>query len=856
MATNSYRSWLIAVAVALIAGCAPAQEIQVYEVRDFSGGWVNSVPNAAMRDNEALSMINFDVFPDGLHRRKGMSLHFVDGLTGHGVEALESHYSPTNKWMLTLRNDPDRIESDTGAVNTFFWSVCNPQTEECTTLTYAPVRSQRRYYGNSFKTEGVTINDKRVIATTGSEMIIFNGSKTFPARPRAAAQADVIALDGGGALSGTYTYTYAFEDTTVHDTSNLSPPSWPVTIKRGKALLQGLATPTMADQQNKIIFRRTCDTCTYYAVTSIHPDSTWFLDTFSVTTSNKPRKAFGTKLPGREHGVPPPGAITITAAAGAGGGSTIGYDGEINPARVGVNAYCPCQERIGYSVVFLDEEGRHSYFSSPFFKKVDSVYRPFPGIVTVDCSFPLDTSHESFSNDNFHHLLTDIPVSDNPAVTKKLLLRSYVFSDYYSSGDPCLTFGTGNSFGNATYTYEYLSSPGIFGPAIDPIDWYILDTLDNDSTTYTDNNAYPTGADSLTSIFCPTENGGEIGGYYAELSCNDDSLISFTPSTIATLGSRVFAAGDPAHKNYIYYAEFGLPTAWAPDKYISVPSQEGDWFTALLAVGNDRLLAFRQNSVYEVAGLSFFQFTVQEVMSGIGLGAPQSLAKRNNTVIFAHSSGVYELGSNVPLTQTIANSYDSMASSLEQIWGGFVDDEYWLSGRIGGSGPNNVTFVFSPQPSPHWKRYDFGVQDALQFDYDTLTNEFRTDRYILLRGDDSLYRWNYTADDTTDNTHRINAVWESKYFLEGPGRKKLFWVEIDGTGDIDSLTISVLTNLGEGQTIVRQVAPDFTDEKIDRFRIDAIADNFSIKLADNGKGNYIIHRLILGWKPWDQGRPE
>ena len=104
----------------------------------------------------------------------------------------------------------------------------------------------------------------------------------------------------------------------------------------------------------------------------------------------------------------------------------------------------------------------------------------------------------------------------------------------------------------------------------------------------------------------------------------DDSLIAFQPADAVWHGFRVWAIGDPLEKGNLYYSDYGRPTCWPYDKFTNVPTRQGDWFTRLVSQPG-RLLAFRQNSIVEVTGLSFYQFVIQEISPNVGLSAPRSV---------------------------------------------------------------------------------------------------------------------------------------------------------------------------------------------------------------------------------------
>jgi len=416
-----------------------------------------------------------------------------------------------------------------------------------------------------------------------------------------------------------------------------------------------------------------------------------------------------------------------------------------------------------------------------------------------------------------------------------------------ASGLPSFVYGEElkqNVFQTGDYLYNFV----------------ILDTLDDTVTTYIDSIPY----DSLLIIpWCKDSSNAQ----QPEKFCYDDSAITFQPFDIAYHGDRLFAIGDLEDKNVFWYSDFGRPTTMPPDHFIAVESQLGDWFVRLLSVG-DNLLLFRQNSIYGLSGLSFFQFNLEKLVSGVGLSAPRTLTVNKNLINFLHESGAYEMSmagglSNPTISWVIKNSLDSIGTNLRRSVAKPVGDDWWLSVPIDStavdSTSNNQTYIYSRTPTPHWKSYSFGIKDIVLFDKDTLALDYATDKFIFVSGTDSLFQWGDKAIDL-DNGQRIISKYQSKYFFhEGEGpirREKIFYVDFFGkhiVGGLDDTLMVTFYEESKGAVDSVKFVPKFRDRKVDRVTFNRISDNCSIGWRAYGLSEYEITGFTIGFLAWDDG---
>lgn len=356
----------------------------------------------------------------------------------------------------------------------------------------------------------------------------------------------------------------------------------------------------------------------------------------------------------------------------------------------------------------------------------------------------------------------------------------------------------------------------------------------------------------------------------------EDSVLSFQPMSAVIHGSRVYAIGDPANPNRLYFSTYDKPTNWPCSSYLNVPISDPDWFVDLLSLG-DRLILFRQNSVLHLQGHNFYQYSIDELIANVGLTAPRSVVRIGNTVYFYHSTGVYVLSayggvSDQPISFPIQKSLDSFMVNQQRAVGAGIAGDYWLS--IDYFSNNQSTYIFSQMPAPHWKSYDFGIHAVVQFDPDTIAGNFNPNHWLIalvanLSGSDQSVFYNWRRDqlggsfeniDTIDvgyesdtTYYPIIARYQSKQFFEGRERERVYWIDIVGEGTADTITFTFLDEGIPFDTVA--FLPDFTDDKRDRIIVDRIVHDFGVAWADNGHGQYTIKSYTIGYVNWDKGRP-
>lgn len=90
----------------------------------------------------------------------------------------------------------------------------------------------------------------------------------------------------------------------------------------------------------------------------------------------------------------------------------------------------------------------------------------------------------------------------------------------------------------------------------------------------------------------------------------------------------------------VRFSELTNPTAWAYNNYIDVVPDDNDEITGLAPVFN-RLVVFKRNSIYQIAGDVTDNFQVVPLSVGVGgCSSPRTIARWDGGVIFAGVDGI------------------------------------------------------------------------------------------------------------------------------------------------------------------------------------------------------------------------
>jgi hypothetical protein len=789
----------------LIFCASVSAEVKYIEVMDFSGGQVNSVINAKMQNNMGLIVKDYDIDELGhLHRRKGMTAVFSDAQSGYPIANIYAYQAPGKLKQIYLSRIVDNyFTNDTIINNVMLLTKCDLALNACTTYKYSPLYYPFRNKNIPFNSSYTTMTNQLIMASSYNPTLFSDGDIIWPQQPLAPGQPVAVALNGGGNLSATVRYKYCYLDKDTPDTSNLSTSSEPIEVIDGKVMVTNFDSSWHTDVDSILIYRELNSSQKWIYLTK-YPnsgaDTIHFLDTFPESYSgDTAAHIWGTNPapnPGDStywfpHGngiyLIPPPGACSLAYVDFGSGVLDGID------KIGALSECAI---VGYSIVYVDTANKHSRPSALSYRPVDL----YP-LAVLDSTFRIYITH--------------IPVPNNETIKSKILLR-WIFA-----------------YPNSTSELQEK--------------YYILDTLNPTDTLFPD--VYTsTFMHTAARLYCESEY-----PQVPESTCIlRDSALPFNPIDIVTFGSKLFAIGHPTYKNRLYFSDFYKPQKWPYDKFMEIPSIRGDWFVRLATIGQ-HIILFRQNSIVSFTGLSFYQYDIQTISNDIGITAYNSLIYGNQGIYFLHNTGFYRMngdgGIQYPsLSLPIQNSLDSI-SNYNLVWADIIGDDIWLSVPID-TNVNNRTFIYN-LTSGNWKSYDFGIKDGIMIDYDTTKYIYPTSKWIFIKNNDSLFRWNYFDNDTLDGSELIQAEYQSKYFLDDPDREKILYIDLIGSGICDSLRFVFYDNYGDSIG-TKLLMPDFTTKQRQRVKVDHIVENFSFKIHDYGTGDYKILGYKIAYIPWGE----
>ncbi len=810
----------------IIGGITDASRVQELSVFDFSGGLVNSIENNKMGNNMALVFDDWDVFElGGMKRRGGMSSVYIDSLMGAShTQAVIPYYGISEKELLLIRLMAGSFVDTTVDSSMGYITLCDTTTSTCTTIVasdFYMIYRNKSFFWNMMTS---SVNNNLLIASSKSEMVVYDGNKIFPARPLEIGQPKVLSMDGGGNLTGRFLFKYSYKDTTADKTSLLSPPSWQVEVENGRIFISNLFPPTDTTVQDVyLIYRSEWEDATgdfgNYALIKTLPcfqgDSIYTVDNNASPSDTIDTCSWALDCecgflsdgdwPDGNFLAPDvyaPAACSLGISAFVSGANGIFYNSPIDTIPF---------PTISYVVIYEDSAGIMSYPSA------------------VSCAQYNDTIRGPA--DSLFVTVSNIPIpSDTTYIVKKHLWRRI-----NSQHDSLSVWPEDSVFGS----WYYLTEVPINSPE------YI------DAKGAFDENTFGGPINIRNNEMCNAANDSNLQN--PEDLCYGDSVISFQPTDISYHGNRMFAIGNPLKRDRLYYSDFGRPTTFPFDKFIDINTQAGDWLVRILST-EGRLLLLKQNTILELFGLSFYQFTIRELTKNIGLSFRRALVLHNTGIYFGHTTGLFVIPNyDIPISFLIQNSIDSINDTLGSPYLSSLSSELWYSVPVNDT-VNNKVYIYSNFPIPHWKCYVMNINGIVNYDIESQYDKFITNRYLILRND-SLWKWNYSIDDTLDGTELIQAVYQSKYFFDDPAREKIIYVDITGTGICDSLGFTFYADYGQDTLSTRVQTMDFTSGERQRVKVDHIANNFSLKIQDYGTGDYVIKGYTIGYiDDWDQGK--
>ena len=879
-------------------------QVQIKSINDFSGGLVTGLSNSLMKDNMALVLDNWDIVADAnnplgaLKRRKGKTFFAPDSTNGtRSIVALFPWYGGLDKKLFVLREKfkYDGNDTDSSYVITVCENGLNATGPICTTRVMDMVApGDRRNSIYNYNTKSAHTTQNFALATMQSELLLYHADSNVILfnRPLGPGQPRAVPYNGSPASTSVtgknIIYKYVYDSSGTH--SNLSIGSFPITVKDDHVIISAMSGTADNTERSEMVLYRSVNGSPFYAIDSFaNPglQGVTYFDTNDVSTIAAAGDSTTYRWGDNERNI----AALVTPP----GGLELDYDTltgtlfQLWFPRAQDTTTSPNDKDsvyLGYSFQFVDLNGKKS----------------LPSPVTWVFATYIDSTNHTFfaaADNRASTTITSIPVG-NPKHLRKDILRvqSYPFSEetkvLYSHNAQMLNrvYKIAELSPELTTFRDTISSNTIrlamLGFSTTKADAKRKDVVEMiyqygpDSTVESAWEFFSDAQEEFSAMEWTSINDTVLERFWTFGEFTDsafwvlDSLIPFQPSDIAWHGSRLYAVGDWNNLSRIYYTDFGEPQVWPSDKFIELGSAKGDWFNSLLSISNDRLIMGRQNSVQVLSGLSFFQYRVDNLFSGVGTSAPRSLLSLRGQSMFTHRTGVWATGGAEPISSVLAGTIDSAGSALTYSVSREVNGELWVTMDVTNSGANHKTYIYSPSPVPHWRSYDFPFDDIVEFEYDgegsASVMDYSSGQYVMA-SNDTLWRWSYrpplSGEDSLDllglfesieisTADTIEAIYQSKYFFDNDVREKILWVDIDGAGMADSLTLMFYKNTGSGgpgtlfKTIFKPV--DFTDTKRDRFIVNEICENFSVKIVNNTRNAAVIQGYDIGFIPWDGGK--
>ena len=790
------RRLLLLISSILIASVCLADNVSEYPVPDFAGGFVNSIHNIKMNDNSALVLDNFKVTELGyLEKVGGYSLFYADA--GETIRETYGYYGLNNMRLFVIKTEDTTFPHD--SANKYIGRLFDVTDSSAPARVsdegfYIPYRSGCQAWNSSAN----YWNNKLYITSSNAEMVVYNGRIVYPARPYGYAQPRVTGVDSAGTLNGRQQYKYAFHDNDS-GTSMLSTASYEVDVINGAVYVDNFILPwdttgSVDYKQESLYVYRSSNDSDYYYIAQIDID---VVDT-------------GLWDNGLANG-----------AAVTNGWNPVAGDTVTNTS-------------LPPGAIIMRMSNDSSFTLQDFFDGIDSLYkvRLISTIAKIDSNGILSAftpaSITLNGDDSIFDTIQQVQISfldstmnDSIFFKENIILIRIVADKCWDAGDDCDNVNAG-----------WLIYESVYDPVLVQI-----------TTTIQDLEVY--SEDSTTNFT-----------YNPDLISVLDSQILFQPRDGSVHGTRMYVIGHPQDRNTVYYSDFGRGANFPRGKNLNIQSYYGDWLQRVLS-HKGILYLFRQNSIFALQGLSFYQYQLTQIRADVGLTYPRGLTYFHDEVFYAEKFGLYSLADPInPVTIPIQKTIDSISDTAQNVYLVNLNNELFYGVDLDAGYDNNKTYVYSPSPSPHWRSQSFGLNDATIWDTEGTSHSYNFNRYILTIND-SLFKWNYG--DTTYGADSIIGIYQSKYFFDdGDWREKVIYIDIQGTGVCDSLKFTFYGDFGQDTLGTKTVVMDFQSQEKQRVRIgdgEIVTNNFSVKIQDFGAVNYMIKSYTIGYiDNWDKGK--
>jgi len=191
--------------------------------------------------------------------------------------------------------------------------------------------------------------------------------------------------------------------------------------------------------------------------------------------------------------------------------------------------------------------------------------------------------------------------------------------------------------------------------------------------------------------------------------------------------------GADTHKNRVRFSKNGDAENWTASDYIDIDiGEDGDQITAIIPDA-DRLLVFKQNSIYAIAGFDRDSWQVRNVTRTAGCReGTQPVAATAGVFFWYAEEGVYLISYDdvawvferikPAMTYDVGQPALSLDTPPSLMW---FDERLWVSvdyqsdDNISGSSQNNRrnVFVWDPSlgPTGSWTRHDINARSLLAY---------------------------------------------------------------------------------------------------------------------------------------------
>lgn len=206
---------------------------------------------------------------------------------------------------------------------------------------------------------------------------------------------------------------------------------------------------------------------------------------------------------------------------------------------------------------------------------------------------------------------------------------------------------------------------------------------------------------------------------------------------VATWAEYVWAAytleSGVSHKNRVRFSKVNDAENWTATDYVDIDiGEDGDHITAIIPDG-DRLLVFKQNSVYAVYGFSRDSFEVRNVTRSAGCReGTQPTASPAGVFFWYAEEGVYVVTNDSvawiferikpAMTYAVGQPALTLGTAPSLMWFGerlWVSVDYQSDDNLNQSNQNNRrnTFVWDPSLGPKgaWVRHDINARSLLAY---------------------------------------------------------------------------------------------------------------------------------------------